>query len=74
LANQNKTKKEIKMKPEIEYDSQMLIDMAEKILSELSFMLVPSQHSEMIIALTVAYKQGKAAGIQEAIELIRDAT
>lgn len=62
------------MKPEIEYDSQMLIDMAEKILSELSFMLVPSQHSEMIIGLTIAYKHGKAAGIQEAIELIRDAT
>ena len=62
------------MKPEIEYDSQMLIDMAEKILSELSFMLVPSQHSEMIIALTVAYKHGKADGLKEAIELIRDAT
>jgi len=62
------------MKPEIEYDSQMLIDMAEKIINELSFMLIPSQRNEMVIALTVAYKHGKAAGIQEAIELIRDAT
>lgn len=62
------------MTKESKHNSQMLIDMAEKILSELSFMLVPSQHSEMIIALTVAYKHGKAAGIQEAIELIRDAT
>jgi len=62
------------MTKESKHNSQMLIDMAEKILSELSFMLVPSQHSEMIIALTVAYKQGNAAGIQEAIEVIRDAT
>ena len=62
------------MKPEIEYDSQMLIDMAEKIINELSFMLIPSQRNEMTIALTVAYKHGKADGIKEAIELIRDAT
>tara|TARA_R110002020_G_scaffold89172_4_gene218378 strand:+ start:1170 stop:1358 length:189 start_codon:yes stop_codon:yes gene_type:complete len=62
------------MKPEIKYDSQMLIDMAEKILSELPFMLVPSQHSKMIIALIAAYKHGKADGLKEAIELISDAT
>ena len=62
------------METEIEYDSQMLIDVAEKIINELSFMLIPSQRNEMVIALTVAYKHGKAKGLQEALELIRDAT
>ena len=69
------------MKPEIEYDSQMLIDMAEKIINELSFMLIPSQRNEMVVALTVAYKHGKADGLKEAILMtagklqdIRDAT
>ena len=61
------------MEPKIEYDSQMLVDMAEKIINELSFMLIPSQRNEMILALIVAYKHGKGAGIQEAIELIREA-
>ena len=64
---------EIKMEPEIEYDSQMLIAMADRIFNDLSFMLIPSQRNEMTVALTVAYKQGKAAGLQEAIELIRGA-
>ena len=54
------------MKPEIK--------MAEKMISELSFMLPHLQRNEMEVVLTVAYKHGKAAGIQEAIGLIRDAT
>ena len=57
----------------IEYDSQILIDMADSIFNDMSFMLIPSQRNEMTVALTVAYKQGKAAGLQEAIELIRGA-
>ena len=62
------------MKPEIEYDAVLIDDVAGKIVSELSFILPPSQRNEIHLSLTVAYKHGKAAGIQEAIELIRDAT
>jgi len=61
------------MKPEIE--------MAEKMISELSFMLPHSQRNEMEVVLTVAYKHGKADGLKEAILMtagklqdIRDAT
>ena len=50
------------------------IEMAEKMINELSFMLPHSQRNEIHLSLRVAYKHGKAAGIQEAIKLIRDAT
>ena len=62
------------MKPEIDYDAVLIDDVAGKIVSELSFILPPSQRNEIHLSLRVAYKHGKAAGIQEAIELIRDAT
>ena len=62
------------MTKESKHNSQMLIDMAEKILSELSFILTGSQRNEIAMALIVAYKHGKVAGTQEAIQLIRGAT
>jgi len=62
------------METEIDYDTVMIDDVAGKIVSELSFILPPSQRNEIHLALRVAYKHGKAKGIQEAIELISDAT